>query len=283
MCGGLLPGTYTGCVKNNQTLQNCQSVTLVDGSNIVNFGTLREGDANNDNCVLLVDFSILGSTFGKCTGNAGFDGRADFDGSGCVVLLDFSLLTTNFSQCGVTTPAALVTARRAGRALTGAATSGGRAALAVVAPPTVKVGQRFTVALQVEAGQQPVDGAAAYVNFDPSVLQVEEVTAGGQFGLELQRQVDNAAGTVNYAAATFEDFPAGTFGLATLHVRALRTGTTTLVLNRTAPRQSDVTFGGASVFAPAQIATVTIANRSLPHGAGHRRPAGNRSTTRPTR
>ena len=99
-----MPGTYTCCVKNSQTLQNCQSVTLVNGSNMVNFGTLREGDANNDNCVLQVDFSTLVSTFGRCAGNAGFDERADFDGSGCVVLVDFSLLATNFSQCGAIAP-----------------------------------------------------------------------------------------------------------------------------------------------------------------------------------
>jgi len=106
-CGGLLPGSYTVCVKNSHTMEICQSVTLVAGDNPVDFGTLREGDANDDNCVLLVDFSILASTFGKCTGDAGFDARADFDGSGCVVLLDFSLLATNFGQCGNTAPAPL--------------------------------------------------------------------------------------------------------------------------------------------------------------------------------
>ena len=104
VCSGFLPGAYTACVKHSHTLQNCQSVTLVSGSNIVNFGTLREGDANDDNCVLLVDFSILVSTFAKCTGDVGFDARADFDGSGCVVLVDFSLLATNFGQCGDTAP-----------------------------------------------------------------------------------------------------------------------------------------------------------------------------------
>jgi hypothetical protein len=104
MCAGLLPGQYTACVKHSHTLQTCQSVTLAGGANLVDFGTLREGDANDDNCVLLVDFSILVSTFGRCTGNAGFDGRADFDGSGCVVLVDFSLLATNFGQCGDTAP-----------------------------------------------------------------------------------------------------------------------------------------------------------------------------------
>ena len=104
LCEGLVPDTYTCCLKNSQTLQTCQSVTLVAGNNSVNFGTLREGDANDDNCVLLVDFSILVSTYSKCTGDVGFDARADFDGSGCVVLVDFSLLATNFGQCGDTAP-----------------------------------------------------------------------------------------------------------------------------------------------------------------------------------
>jgi len=99
-CAGFTPGAYVGCVKTSHTLQNCQNVTLSAGDNPVNFGTLREGDANDDNCVQLVDFSILVTTFGKCTGDAGYDARADFDMSGCVVLLDFSLLSSNFSQCG---------------------------------------------------------------------------------------------------------------------------------------------------------------------------------------
>ena len=277
-CGGFLPGAYTGCVKHGHTLQNCQSVTLASGSNVVNFGTLREGDGNNDNCVLLVDFSILASTFSKCSGDAGFDARADFDLSGCVVLLDFSLLATDFSQCGATAPAA--SPALAARALAVDASRGGRAALALVAPANVRVGQRFTVALQVEAGQQPVDGAAAYVNFDPQRLQVEEVTAQGPLGVELHRWVDNAAGSIDYAAATFENFPAGTFDFATLHFRALRTGRTTLVLNHSAPRQSDLTFRGASVLAPPQVATVTLVNRARPR-LGRSQPSLDRHRRHP--
>jgi hypothetical protein len=248
-------------------------VTLVDGSNIVNFGTLREGDANNDNCVLLVDFSILVSTFGKCTGNAGFDGSADFDGSGCVVLVDFSLLATNFGQCGDTAPLAFsptptpapVLPVPAARARGAVGARGGRA---VVAPATVGMGQRFTVALQVEAGQQPVDGAAAYLNFDPTVLQVEDVTAGNQLGVELQRQLDNAAGTVDYAAATFADFPSGSFALATVQFRALQpAAVTSLTLRRLAPRQSDATFGGRSVLGASPGATLAVVGSEETAGA----------------
>jgi hypothetical protein len=121
-------------------------VTLAGGANPVDFGTLRAGDANDDNCVLLVDFSILVSTFGMCTADAGFDGRADFDGSGCVALVDFSLLATNFSQCGDTaplpftptpTPAPVLPVPAAlARAADGA--RGGRAVVALVAPATVR-------------------------------------------------------------------------------------------------------------------------------------------------
>jgi len=100
VCDGLPPTMYTVCVKHSHTLQNCKSVLLTVGPNPTDFGTLREGDANDDNCVALVDFSILGSAFGKCIGNVGFDQRADLDENGCVVLTDFSLLVTNFGQCG---------------------------------------------------------------------------------------------------------------------------------------------------------------------------------------
>jgi cysteine-rich repeat protein len=99
-CDVTTAGSYLVCAKHAQRLQSCQPVTLNPGSNPVAFGNLRAGDADDDNCVLLVDFSILATTFGLCSGDTGFDQRADFDLSGCVVLIDFSLLATNFSACG---------------------------------------------------------------------------------------------------------------------------------------------------------------------------------------
>jgi hypothetical protein len=270
-CDGFVPGTYTACVKNSQTLQNCQSVTLAAGANPVDFGTLREGDANNDNCVLLVDFSILATTFGKCAGDAGFDARADFGGSGCVVLVDFSLLATNFGQCGVTAPSASASVQRASLAVVREAVGGGEAAgpvsLRLRAPRRVRAGQRFVVPVEVEAGAQQVDGAAAYVDFDPRVLRVEAITPGEELGVELHRRIDNAAGQVGYAAATLGDFPTGTFRLVTLRFRALRAGPAQLVLHRGTPRQSDVTFGGASVLGSEGAAPVRI----LSNGSSSRR------------
>jgi hypothetical protein len=104
--GALAPGDYVTCVKRPATLQNCVEATLASGSNAVNLGTLREGDTDDDNCVLLIDFSLLANTFGKCSADAGFDARADFNEDGCVLLLDFSLLASNFGSCGDQLPAA---------------------------------------------------------------------------------------------------------------------------------------------------------------------------------
>jgi dockerin type I repeat protein len=89
------------CIKQGHTLQNCfANVGVSPGTNVLDFGTLREGDANNDNCVALLDFSILATTFQLCTADPGFDGRADFNQDGCVTNLDFSLLASNFQECG---------------------------------------------------------------------------------------------------------------------------------------------------------------------------------------
>jgi hypothetical protein len=70
------------------------------GTNEVNFGTLLEGDANDDNCVNAPDFSILRTAFGKSQGQPGYDPRADFNQDGAVNAPDFSLLRTNFGRCG---------------------------------------------------------------------------------------------------------------------------------------------------------------------------------------
>lgn len=67
---------------------------------LVDFGALRQGDANDDDHVTILDFSILAATFGKAAGAAGYDDRADFNGDGQVTILDFSLLAANFGAVG---------------------------------------------------------------------------------------------------------------------------------------------------------------------------------------
>jgi hypothetical protein len=92
---GLTPGTYDIRVKNAHTLANRPRVTLAPGANVVSFGTLKEGDANDDNCVTFADFEILADAFWP-----GYDPRADFNQDGVVNILDFSMLRENFAVCG---------------------------------------------------------------------------------------------------------------------------------------------------------------------------------------
>ena len=92
-------GVFDITVDSDHALANIRrSVELpVSGdSNIVDFGILLEGDANNDGIVDVRDFTLLSEAFGSCEGGGGFNPMVDFDRSGCVNILDFTLLSKNF-------------------------------------------------------------------------------------------------------------------------------------------------------------------------------------------
>jgi beta propeller repeat protein len=61
---------------------------------------LRGGDADDSNCVNIVDLNILKASYGKCEGQPGYDERADFNNSGCVNIQDLSILQSNYGKCG---------------------------------------------------------------------------------------------------------------------------------------------------------------------------------------
>jgi hypothetical protein len=93
-------GTYEMKIKHDQYLSTVETVTLAVGNNTVDFGEQAAGDANNDNQVSALDFSILAGTFNLSQGQPGYDARADFNGSGNVSAQDFSLLASNFNTAG---------------------------------------------------------------------------------------------------------------------------------------------------------------------------------------
>ena len=95
-------GTYKITIKNSHTLQKVSGLeTFSNGvAKTLNFGTLKEGDSNNNNTINLFDFSILLDTYNKTTGDAGFDGRCDFNGDGNINLFDFSLLLGSYNTSG---------------------------------------------------------------------------------------------------------------------------------------------------------------------------------------
>ncbi|MBL8134160.1 MAG: S8 family serine peptidase [Anaerolineae bacterium] len=99
----LAVGEYNIWAKGTHTLANMVTATIA-GETPVSVGTLKEGDANDDNAVGIGDFSILAAAFGSAQGGANYDARADFNTDGAVNIADFSLLAANFSQSGVAQP-----------------------------------------------------------------------------------------------------------------------------------------------------------------------------------
>ncbi len=134
----------------------------------------------------------------------------------------------------------------------------------------------FTVQVQLVAGAQAVDGAEFHLDFDPVYLRVVDaagnpvtsIESSGVLDVPLQNSVDNAAGRIDFAAGTFSATPpSGTFAVATIRFKALwGTGgaATPLTFITVLPRKTDVTFGGASVFAGATNGTVTISGETPP-------------------
>ena len=265
---GVSPGAYDACIKNRHTLQSKVPVTLTWGTNTLNLGTLKEGDANNDNVVSILDFSVLATKFGKCAGTGGYDDRPDFNEDDCVTILDFSSLASNFGQMGATcgggaalslSPATQPVLARADHAERGDAGTVEINLLPASSPVTP--GEVFTLTIQVAAGAQLVDGVSAYVDFNPTYLQVQAITPDtANLPFTLQNSFDNVTGQINYAAGTLFSFPSGTFVIA--QVRFLVAAAppiwgTQLTYATVNPRKTDATYGGGSVLGATHGAEVS--------------------------
>ena len=94
-------GVYNWRVKGPLYLANAGTVNLTGAPQTnVEMGLMRVGDCNNDNIISVQDFNILKITFGKGSGDPGYDGRGDFNGDNLVSVLDFNLEKNNFGQGG---------------------------------------------------------------------------------------------------------------------------------------------------------------------------------------
>ena len=249
---GMQPGSYVVTVKNRHTLRNRKTgVVMVLGANIINLGTLLEGDANDDNTIDIADYSIMVASLGTCMGNPSFDSRADFNEDGCVNSVDYSLLLTNFSKSGdqpVPMPA-LSAHVKAGSQASISIEPG----LVIAAPGTV-----FTVTVVVDAASSTVDAAEAHLDFDPARLEVVDqagapavvVTDGGVL-VGLVNHADNSHGTIDYiAGAALPPAPpaAGRFVLASLRFKALTfVSLTELDFVISPQRQTNVVSAGQSI------------------------------------
>jgi hypothetical protein len=67
---------------------------------VVDFGTTREGDANNDDYINILDASSLASSYGSSEGDPDWNAHCDFNRDGNINILDASTQTSNYGQHG---------------------------------------------------------------------------------------------------------------------------------------------------------------------------------------
>jgi len=99
---GLTPGTYDIGVKNRTSLSELVTNEILTAGNttVVDFGTTREGDANNDDHITILDASSLANSHGSSEGDPGWNPHCDFNRDGNINILDTSALASNYGQHG---------------------------------------------------------------------------------------------------------------------------------------------------------------------------------------
>jgi sugar lactone lactonase YvrE len=224
---GITQGTYDAKVKNAHTLSiKKNNVAVPTGSTAVDFGTMLEGDANNDDNIGGGDYSILATAYGKCSGQSGWDSRADFNGSGCIEGADYSLLANNYGRHGPI----ILTITRVGPVETEVTT--GSVVISVdPSSRSVTPGAVFTLDIKIAAGSQAVDSVDSYLSFDRNYLRVVDVSgnetndimAGAALPVVLQNSADNSQGRIAYSAGKQLGgvSPSGDFVLATIRFKAI--------------------------------------------------------------
>jgi hypothetical protein len=139
------------------------------------------------------------------------------------------------------------------------------------ATTNVIVDQTFTIEVRVDLDQSTntqVDVAEAYLNFDPTYLEVVSISGGNSFNLVTVNNFSNTAGTADYAAGTNGAPITTDFTLYTVTFRAKAlppVGTTSITFNTDLPRQTNAIRSGVALPGTRTGATINVtANAPLP-------------------
>ena len=132
------------------------------------------------------------------------------------------------------------------------------------ATTTVAPNQTFTLEVRVDLNQSTnteLDVAEAYLNFNPTYLQVVSIANGGTLNSVALSASSNSTGRVDYSAGTLTPPVTTDFTLLIITFRAIAlppTGSTTITFNTALPRQTNAFRLGSSVLGTTTGATVII-------------------------
>lgn len=218
-------GTFDLKIKGAHTLSNLRESVVVPAGDIIDLGILREGDANNDDRVSGIDFSLLATAYATTPADARWDSRVDFNDDERVSAADFSLLASNYSLQGPLTVAS--------DSVAGALRLTRTMALSMN-PPRQIVGRDGVIEFDLILDTQNwlVDTVDVLLAFNPQILTVvdldnrpaDRIIPGDAFPVELTNLVGRDTGRIAYGAGiSLGDEPvAGRLIVATVRLRALQ-------------------------------------------------------------
>jgi PKD repeat protein len=250
------PGTYNVWVKEQRALaRRIDDVVITAGAiSEHDFGELLVGDVD-DNLVDIGDFGVWKSTFCNV-----IDLRADFDCSGNVDIDDFAWVKRNFLKQGDDPLAGSPSMPYDWETSSPIrATQAGTVTVYLdPAASSATAGETFTVAVKIAAGVQEVDSAQAFVDFDPTYLDVIDVTGGGVLD-EVHNEFDSVPGEIGYAGVDLVGTVSGTFTLATVTFQArVAVPETALIFSVAPPRETKAKLGITTLPLETQSAAVEI-------------------------
>lgn len=94
-------GTYDVTAKHAKHLRKLLAGQAIaaGGASGLN-ASLTAGDCDDDNEVGIGDYAVLSSAYNTCTGDGGYDMRADLNGDECVDIADYAILSSNYGLTG---------------------------------------------------------------------------------------------------------------------------------------------------------------------------------------
>ena len=93
-------GGYDVAVKGAHWLRKVIQPSLVSDGLAMGFGTLTNGDVDNDNEVGIGDYSGLSTAFNSFPGDPHWNPNADLNGDDAVDIGDYSILSANYGEVG---------------------------------------------------------------------------------------------------------------------------------------------------------------------------------------
>ena len=112
---------------------------------------------------------------------------------------------------------------------------------------TVDADTTFDIQIQVEPNGQSVIGVQSFVNYDPRLMQVLDLTldSSSPLSVPLAVEFDNNLGTINLVAGTFGPAATDTFVLGTISFASLgNSGETDILFSTSGSRETVASSSG---------------------------------------